>query len=435
MRGHALSVLFALCALPAIAQRRIPADVDAVAMAPDAEIGVSSIVKSPLGNYRQTSGARDDRMVWYFNTDAAGDFVRLTVRFQDDALRICEIFQIADSTAYWPGNALGAGYVTGFAFPQTKASVSESFDFWVSSSPQLGIVFKSSMAGAPCAVESLELCGSWNAGDVPLQFPLKTPTNRWKMGRYFAEDPVLSSTYGDHVIADDAHPDRFTRPLERQIAYLKRTLQNLVIYPEVWYTQALYQPSAEFPPGMKTNRSQPSNYDQLMASRYGEEHIDFWPSIRNWSLPSLAAWLHKPDEILNSEDIEYVNAVYVDPMTLNATVRTNSGWHAPPELNALHPRVRAALKNLVSGIAGRLDRYASFRGILLWTGLHSSSSLGLMEQSYDDYSVKQFAQENHLDLPQYQGPDRLGKWYVWIRDHHRDEWLRWRQRLSDEILF
>jgi hypothetical protein len=64
--------------------------------------------------------------------------------------------------------------------------------------------------------------------------------NRRKMG-LFSEDPILSTAYGDHPVADDAHLDRFTAPLERQISYLKRTSQNLVIYPAVWYTQALLQ--------------------------------------------------------------------------------------------------------------------------------------------------------------------------------------------------
>jgi hypothetical protein len=244
VRPFPVPALFALVlALPAMAQRLLPMDVDAVAMDPDAEIGASSIVHSPLGDYRQTSGARDDRMVWYFNTDSLGDFVRATVSYPDDAPRVCEIFQVADSTAYWPGNSMGAGYVTGFAFPRTGRWVAQSFYFFVSSAPQFGLVFKSSMAGAPCAVRSLRVEKMDATAGLPQPPAEAQSPGRRKMG-LFSEDPILSTAYGDHPIADDAHLARFTAPLEQQIAYLKRTLQNLVIYDPVKLTATVRTTSA-----------------------------------------------------------------------------------------------------------------------------------------------------------------------------------------------
>ncbi len=115
--------------------------------------------------------------------------------------------------------------------------------------------------------------------------------------------------------------------------------------------KALYRPSAEYTTERVRggNRPHPAEFDLMMARRYTREGIDFWPSIRNWSLPSLKAWVTTPEEIHSGKATEYVNTV-----TAGGEGRTRSRWHDPPLLNSIHPRVRSALKNVVREVMDRI---------------------------------------------------------------------------------
>ncbi len=176
----------------------------------------------------------------------------------------------------------------------------------------------------------------------------------------------------------------------------------------------------------------PPDFDRWMADRYSKEGFDYWPSIRNWSLPSLADWVKTPADVRSGAATEYVNTV-----DNNGKVLTNSAWHNPPMLNALHPRVQAALKNLVADIMNRIGHYDSVRGIALWTTIHSSHGLGAIDQSYDDYTIGLFAKELGLQLPKPGGaPEgRFTKWYQRLRAEHWNQWIGWRKRKQTELYY
>jgi len=244
------------------------------------------------------------------------------------------------------------------------------------------------------------------------------------MGLY-GEDPVLAPNFG---YPQSTSKSTFESVLDRLIDYLKRTHQNMVIYPVVWYNAALYRDSVEYSPikyirAMQT-RFHPPRFHRMMARRFSQEGVDFLPMIRNWRLPSIEPWVKNPKEILSGVASEYINTV-----TATGEVLTPSNHHEPPMLNCIHPRVKRAFKVLLAEIMDQIGQEPSVKGIALFTTIHSSYGFGTLDVSYDDYTMHLFSKETGINLPIPDGPvqDRFKKWYKWLRSKWWNRWIAWRK--------
>jgi len=416
--------------LPATAPQplvhRLPALVDPALQAPDVEIGRSLVVPSSLGRYREAGVNRNDRMAYLFEASAAGRLIRLTLTSPDDKPRMGEVFTIAHTAA--PLEALGSGFFCGYPFPVTGKMIRQSFYFHAPDR-HFAVVLMTSKQGAPAAIASLQLDELDGRQEIPAWPVEMKAAHRRSLGIYW-EDPVLSYDFaGDpRKLTDDG---AFEVVLDRQIDYLKRVGHSSVIYPLVWYRGALYQPSEEYPDQKQVNRPHPPEFDKSMARRYSQEGIAFWPSIRNWRLASLQAWVKTPEEVRSGAVTDYVNTV-----TAAGQVKTQSQWHAPPYLNAFHPRVQTALKNLVADMMNRIGSEPSVQGVALFTTIHSTHGLGTIDQSYDDYSLKQFSKDTGIRLPALDGPveDRFRQWHDWLQKQHWEAWIRWRKGKETQLL-
>lgn len=409
----------------------LPTTIDPSAEAPYSEIGASRVVQSELGPYREVGSKRGDRLAYFFSTDYPGDLVCLTLTYPDDKKRLAEVYIVADTRSLTI-DALGSGYYTGLGQPISNTLIKQLYYFFVPLSKRFAIVVKTSKDGAPAAISSLQIKRVDTASDIPTWPQEMQNDHRRRMGLYW-EDPILTNSFGTRMVGKHGsdQSQQFNLALERQITYLKLTGHSEVVYPVVWYQTALYEPSVEYSTDpKKQNRPHPAMFDQIMAARYSQEGIEFWPSIRNWSLPSLQSWLKSPAAIAAGEAGEYVNTV-----TSDGRVQTNSAWHNPPMVNALHPRVQQALRNLVAEIMDRIGNEPSVKGIALFTTIHSSHGLGTIDQSYDDYTVHQFSLETGVTLPTVPGAveTRFHFWYEWLRAEHWQEWVTWRKQKQTEL--
>lgn len=418
-------------AVPETALHRLPALVDAAREAPAVEIGQSVVTSGPLGPYREAGANRNDRMAYLFEATALGKLIRLTLTWPDDKPRLAEIFLlVGDSTLHWALNALGSGYFAGLPFRTTHTMISQSCYFYVPCSKRFAVVLMTAKPGSPAAAATLRVEEVGEREQVPAWPAEMAAPARRRLGIY-NEDPVLVSNFGGDL-AKQSTPGEWAQTLDRQVAYLKRIGHTQVIYPVVWYLGALYQPSKEFAGKTTFDRPHPPDFDKTMARRYAQEGIEFWPSIRNWSLPSLAPWVKTADEVRSGAAADYVNAVSAKG---EVAIARGGRWHAPPLLNAFHPRVRAAIKDLVIEVMDRLGSEASVPGVALFTTIHSSHGLGTIDQSYDDDTLKQFAADIKLDLPKPAGPPegRFAQWHAWLRKEHWAEWIRWRKEKPTAI--
>ena len=419
----------------------LPADIDASATPPCTEIWdshstPSSIASSPLGTYRVLGGSYLDRMAYLFHTDHVDDLLRLTITYPDNAPRNAELFTFSEVDQSYGLVPLGAGYFTGDPYPVTNRMIKQTFYFYTPGSQKFAVALMTAAPGRPAALTHIRI-EKVNSGDpLPVWSDDALNSGRRKIGMYW-EDQVFQQNFSELSVPRMSAAQQaaaFQRALDRHVLYMRRTGSNLVIDPVVWYTTALFQPSAEYnaQASAKWALFRPPDSDRWMAARYSKEGFDYWPSIRNWSLPSLAEWVKPSAEVRSGAAGEYVNAV-----DKNGKVLMGSAWHNPPMLNALHPRVQTALKNLVGDIMDRIGSYQSVRGIALWTTIHSSHGLGAIDQGYDDDSLSRFANDLRLELPKSPGPaeDRFKNWYQWLRAEHWKEWIAWRKQKQTELYY
>lgn len=409
---------------PEAAVHTLPAQVDAAREAPAVQIGLSRVVASPLGAYREAGANYNDRMAYLFEASAVGKLLRLTLSYPGDKPRLGELFLLVDSTLHWSLNALGTGYFTGLPHALTGGMITQSCYFYAPVCKRFAIVLMTSKAGAPAAAATLKVEEVGENEQLP-RWPAEMSAPRRRRLGIYSEDPVLVSNFGGDL-AKQRTPREFGMILDRQVAYLKRIGHTQVIYPVVWYLGALYQPSKEFAGKTTFDRPHPEDYDKLMARRYSQDGIEFWPSIRNWHLPSLAPWLKSAQEV-SAGAADYVNAVSAQGKVMVAG--GGGRWHSSPLLNAFHPRVRPAMKELVGEVMDRVGAEPSVPGVALFTTIHSSHGLGTIDQSYDDLTLSQFSADCSVGLPKLSGPyeGRFAQWHDWLRQEHWQEWLRWRR--------
>lgn len=108
---------------PEAAVHTLPAQVDAAREAPAVQIGLSRVVASPLGAYREAGANYNDRMAYLFEASAVGKLLRLTLSYPGDKPRLGELFLLVDSTLHWSLNALGTGYFTGLPHALTGGMI------------------------------------------------------------------------------------------------------------------------------------------------------------------------------------------------------------------------------------------------------------------------------------------------------------------------
>ncbi|MCK4628282.1 MAG: hypothetical protein KAT56_04725, partial [Sedimentisphaerales bacterium] len=415
-------------------ERLLPAAIDVIKEAPYSEIGDSRIVDTPGGTYREVGNKRFDRVAYLFEADNVGDLIKLTLTIPDDKVRSAEVFLIPEylniKDQYGHSvNVLGSGYLTGRCWPVSGKMITQSFYFHVPLSRKFAIVIMTSEKGVPAAFASMKL-KKFGLTEGIAQLPSETKLpNRRKLGNYW-EDPILASSFGAMY---PATPETFQKSLDRSVAYFHRTGQNTLIYPVVWYMASLYQPSAEFS-DVWYHRKHPADYDKMMAQTYSKAGIEFWPSIRNWALPSVKSLMKSPEDIRSGKVNDYVNAVTSDG---EVKIIDKKQWHKSPQVNAFHPRVREAMKNLVSEIMDRIGDEASVPGIALFNTVHSSHGLGTVDQSYDDYTLKLFSRETgiSLPLPPSSPEEHFHNWYTWLKNEHWKQWVQWRKEKQTEIFY
>lgn len=402
--------------------RSVPAFVNPVVEPPFSQIGEATVINSSLGPYLEVGSRKNDRISYLFRTQSRGDLLKLTVTYPDDKTRTAEISVIASgfSPAHYHTKtcSLGTGYLTGHQYRVSHQVVTQTIYFYAPSA-EFAIVFSTGENDAPAAISQFTIEPVALGEALPaVEYALPWHERR-QLGLYW-EDPVLGPIYG---YPEDTSPEVFKAVLDRHIDYLKRTAQNTVIYPVIWYAGTVYRNSQEYGNYQAGGRSHPNDFHIMMAERYSHEGINFYPMIRNWSLPSVRYLVRNPEEVLSNPDLNYVNSV-----TYDGRVLTTAGHSTSPMLNFLHPQVKAAFMAMLQRLLDDLGQEESVKGISLFTASHSTHGFGTLEVGYDDYTVKLFAEEMGLELPEPQGPvsDRFRQWYQWLKENHWERWLQWR---------
>ena len=383
---------------------------------PPADVVVRGTTRSGSLNgrgYLEAGPKHNDRFAVHVTLPAAGVPYLVEWEYPDDQLRSMEMI---DQQADHPDNDYGlqTGVFCGDEYPLSGKMLTHRSVFWARST-SAAFIFMTAREGAPAAVASLRV--STLAGLPDAKVNEAAPVAGWTrtLGMYF-EDPSLGYDFG---VEGQLMPD-FARTLDRLVAYLHWSGQNLLAYPAVWYQGRMgpeYQP-----------RIHPDGFIAAILAKFEANKLGFMPTInlQNIDLPAGTVITAK-----NMAD----GSLHDSPVMIYADGKPNpGGWHGTlPNFNPLHPAVRGYVERQIDELLAAHGDSPAFKGIIFHLTKHTIPWFGGLEAGYNDSLVTAFERDSGITVPVDHRAPLRGKLYAdWLLAHAREQWIGWRcQQLAD----
>lgn len=417
------------------------------------EIGQTEIVHTAIGSYRRAASQVDSRFGYRFTLENIGKPHLLTVTYPDDARRL---FCIQDGTSY----DMTTGVITGGDLPLSGEMKTVSLLFFPRFS-DASIVFSTYgyPAEEPVAIASFSISLLSDLPEAELSEVCSLPNRRMIGVQY--EDPCnVGSSEGAY---------EFDTWLERHIAVMKASGQNLLTYPLNWYhgpqvpvsTQPHYRLNSITCPDRKIysryTLDTPDWVDQLLT-RFDEEGLHYIGSLTLLRLGNLMKVQNTDENSIRSGCDTINNILYngkpqtsVNDWTAPYTPLIIPKWVeaystgtrlkeyaygekrttdvATPIFNPLHPEVRRQLLDYFAELAEKYAHHPSFRGLSvnLWHG--TMLWYGNLLAGYDDTSFALFEEETGIKPPiAKDDPERFEKRYAFVIENCKEAFVAWRCR-------
>lgn len=365
--------------------------------------------------YLETAPEAGNRFAIHLKFPEVGKLYCLEYDFPDDACRTVDI--VAQSARKGAGSEyeLQVGYVTGDEYPNTGKMLTQQYLYWPRSE-DVALIFmaaRDTEKGAALAeVRVYEVEEELPEANIRDAKPIQGWTR--PVGIYF-EDPAVGYDFGVEGFA----PENLETMLDRIVAYMRYSGQNLFAYPLVWYH------------GMIGERYNPRNHApqffEAFLQKFDRAGLEFMGTINQNNV---------------SFEVPPISAVDIREGKLNDSVFTihatgtphPGGWHGtPPIFNVLHPEVQKMTLQQFDEILRIGVKHPSFKGIILHLPRHALHSFGDIRAGYNDYCIEAFEKETGMVIPVDKTDPKRGKlYYEWLMANAREEWVDWRcRKLAD----
>ena len=365
--------------------------------------------------YTQLGAKRGSRMAIRFSPpDTPDPLYVFDIDVPDDAKRTMDcIIQKAKGGSSAGGDyIMQCGVLMGDEFANT-GRIQTHRVLWWRQPGEAAVVLTSTRDNAPGAVSAVRLWRVKSGKLPPMAIPADPgPTDDgWRrcLSLYF-EDPAIGY---DFAVPDGmSTPKSMGETIDRTIATMRFTGENLFAYPGAWYAGLIdesYTPrphSTDFLSGW---------YEKFDAE--GDMYIVPTLNINNMPVPP---GLVTPDSMTNG-------ALYASPIAIHDTGLPNWGkWHgSPPNFNIAHPAVQRWLVGVVDRLAEQGAPHPSFKGVCLHVTHHCLLSWGSGESGYNDYCLDAFQKATGIAVPRDPKDPLRGKAAAeWLRANP-DAWKKW----------
>ncbi len=376
--------------------------------------------------YLQLGAKRGSRMAIRFTlpTDNAKFYV-FDLDVPDDARRTMDcIVQNAKGGVVSGGDyAMQCGVATGDEYANTGRVLTHRVIWWRSPG-EIALVLTTAREKAPGAIAAVRIWRVKSGTLPPMVLPRDPGPNEdgWRrsLGLYY-EDPALGY---DFAVPDGlATPKSMGETIDRAIATMRFTGENLFAYPGAWYAGLIdesYTPrphAADFLSGW---------YEKFDAE--GDMYIVPTLNVNNMPVPP---GLVTPDTMTNG-------ALYSSPIAIHDTGLPNWGkWHgSPPNFNIAHPDVQRWLTGVVDRLVEQGAPHPSFKGICLHITRHGLLTWGGGDSGYNDYCLDAFRKATGIEVPRDPKDPLRGKAAAeWLRANPEawEKWLDWRCRVFTDF--
>lgn len=384
------------------------------------EEGVSRVVDSPIGRYREAASERFSRFAVRATLKRPGLHL-LRVTYPDDKMRTCEV--TASSSAQGDFYNAQTGYLTGRPYPLSRRFQTLECFLWARDVNQ-GIRFCTWAQDCPAAASRVEVFEV--EGGLPAS-PASTGPDLRRIGLYWEDAYPLPYCFG----GGEGSFEDFDRVANNLCDYMDYTGQNVLFHPAVWYNGPIYNSLVEARgrgQGANGGNGCPRNaWLDILLKRFEERGLKFNATFNVHTLPSLLASANTDIEKIKAGEPTF-NTVSKDNKVLS------EAWHhKPPAFNAIHPRVKGRVLALVDELATRHAKSPAFAGITFHLTKCQLLQLGGLEGGYDDWTMAEFEKDTGTKLPVAgSDPDRFGKRHDWLMAGAKDLWIQWRCKKIDE---
>jgi hypothetical protein len=348
----------------------------------------------------------DDAPIYVFDVD-----------YPDDTKRTMDVVVQGSQETRWDGTK-GADYILqmgiacGDEYPNTGKILTDRYIYW-RRGRDVTLSTMTCRGEAPAAISEIRLYRV-KSGRLPQADIKEPPANDDGWRRTFAhyfED--VSVGYNFAVDGDGGDEKSIGPMLDRLIATMKFTGQNVFCYPGCWYGGLMGE--------VYSPRSHLADYRRAYLEKFDRAGIYYLPTINQFHLPMTTADIC----LAPGKD----GTCHDSPLTIMNDGRISSGaFHGrPTSYNALHPAVQKNVLDSVDTFIAEGKGHPSFKGIVLHLTRHSLLWFGNETGGYNDYAVKAFARERKVPVPEADGDPLRGKVYAdWIKANAFDEWIDWR---------
>lgn len=362
-------------------------------------------------SYYELGAKKNDRIAIRLRLPEAGVPYLVEWDYPDDKLRTMEMVAQVASTASWDEYAMQTGVFCGDEYPNSNQTLTHRSILWARSTDTV-LIFMTARANAPAAMSELRV--SRVTGGLPDAAVRDAhPVNGWTrtVGIHF-EDPAIGYDFG----ASGQLMPHYEQTLDRLVAYMKYSGQNLLSYPAVWYHGRMgtaYQP-----------RPHEDDYISAILTKFEANGLGFTPTINLHNIPL-------PDDVLINEKTFADGSLHASPVMILATGKPNpGGFHgSPPNFNPLHPAVRRYIDQQIDDLLQRYGSSPAFKGIVLHLTKHTIPWFGTLEAGYNDYCIEAFEKDTgtRVDVDR-QNPLRGKLYHDWLVANAREQWVAWRCR-------
>ena len=371
-------------------------------------VGKPSIKALGGVSYLEAGSKKGDRFALRFRLDKSVKLHCFEIDYPDDAVRTADL--IIQRTDNPNGDyTMQVGYMTGGEYPNTGRMLTHRCLYWTHGD-DVAIVAMTAREGAPAAISAVRVYAVEGSALPPAVAKEPASVDGWRRSSalYF-EDPSIG-----HEFATDGHDvAEIGELIDRTVATMKFTGQNMLAYPGAWYQGMI---------GEKYNpRKHAPDFLSAWYSKFDVEGLEFVPTVNINSMQLKEGVVTR----VTMRD----GSLHSSPISIHDTGLPNwGGWHdTPPNFNFFHPEVQAHITRCIDTLVEQGKPHPSFKGVCLYLTRHGMLWFGDPISGYNDYAVDAFAKAKRLSIPVDRKDPMRGREYAkWIKENAWDAWIQWR---------
>lgn len=361
--------------------------------------------------YLETDNVSGSRFAIRFQLPDKNAIYLLEWDYPDDKKRTCDIIAQASVASSDDEYELQTGYSTGNEYYNTNTFITQKCLYFPRSTDTT-LIFMGAREDTPAAVAEIRIYQLLSG--LPAASHIKAgPVNGWErtVGVYF-EDPAINYCFGDH----GGKPEFFETMIDRMVAYMKYSGQNLLVYPMVWYDGLIkdsYNP-----------RSHHDGFMEAFLTKFDRHGLAFMPSF-NWQNVYFNNVSITRNKLVDG-------SLHPSPIAIYNTGVTNPNlWHgSSPNLNIIHPQLQERFFQYLDEFIRIGVGHSSFKGVTFHLARHCILWFGELDCGYNDYMIDGFEKETGIKLPiDRNDPLRGRAYYEWLVKNAKEEWIDYRCKI------